>query len=189
MEEENLPSKGTDNGFIEAGEVDLLAEPPAIRETDLPQETEAPTKSEEKSSLFRTRLNVYRENVKKIKEIYPDNKAVINADTFLLSSKPEPKRFIDLVFAILKNYDSKGKHALNKEAMLELAGNITWKYLDLYCLSNKDMKLMNSLTETFWLLREYDLDMQSVYKKWGGKKVAAFEPNVDYNEIRRIMMG
>ncbi|MBC7947047.1 MAG: hypothetical protein H7Y42_04145 [Chitinophagaceae bacterium] len=153
--------------------------------------------AKEKASVVRGRAKRYADHVGMILAAYGQNHVAREAGTFLTNTEAKPEVYKELVHKILDEGPETSPDHLHDVAKEELIKNITWKYLDLACFSNKETveeqdkerEKIVQLAEFFRSLRERKVDMQRVFDGWDEKQVARYESLPGGNSVRNILTG
>lgn len=145
----------------------------------------------QKSLLIQDRFNKYLQNVQKITKYKQGNKTAENAVRFLADTNPTAERYEDLINKILKNkaVNTKKIKGLTLQEKRVLIDNISWQYFDRIIINTKKTDQVTALTALFNHLRKNKIDMHSLYDDWNSEELKSVEPEINFDEIKKAVIG
>ncbi|MEO6613418.1 MAG: hypothetical protein ABIT05_09085 [Chitinophagaceae bacterium] len=142
--------------------------------------------SREEFNLYNIRHSRYRQELKDLTEMEPDNKTVQRAEAFFAATVASPAEFEATSKQILEEDPRLYNEPASRDQLLRI---ITWKYLDLVCCYEEDRWKIKEVSGVFRLLREAGIDMELLYDGWDGKELLPFVKEPELESIHKILTG
>jgi hypothetical protein len=145
----------------------------------------------DKTLKIQARAHSYKQNIKPVIEVAPENSAARNALTFLSITNPTPKIYEDLINRILKNKPDKEKNikALSLKQKQVLIENISWQYFDRICFTTKNISSIANEEALYNHLRKNKIDMHALFEGWKSDEIKQLEPGINIRKIKKYILG
>ena len=112
------------------------------------------------------------------------------AKSFINNPKPAARQFEKLTTELATDkIRDKKENILSKDQRAGLIENITWRYLDLACVADKDPESIISIRHIFSFLRGHGFDMKRLYKRWDVAPIKKLNPSIKFKKIQEAIIG
>jgi len=151
----------------------------------------APVQLKTKPQVVNSRLTKYKTKTEQILLKSRNNPIAMVVNTFLKDPKPSLDRFRKIVTEVVENKmkKKKGDIALKKDQSYELLRSMICYYLDRLIFNGEGMKNKEELKQIFENLRKAKKDIEDIYSYWNSQEVKIYEPQINEEEIRKILTG